>query len=239
MRIATWNLLHRIHAVNWSEQAVARYKLEPVRIAAITLRVARLDADAICLQEVSGDQLAALRGKLPIAAQIVTMPYPRVPALRDGGRSPLADPTEHLVTVIARAPAAAIVEAAAFDDDPGKGFLAVDLPGLRLINLHVTHGEAGAGQLARVGAVARAAPGAAVICGDFNADRAAVEAALGPGFALAPLPPGAPPTRPRSDGRASTIDHLAAWRAEPLDAAVTDVSGESDHNLVTAGLRTP
>ena len=80
MRVATWNVLHRIHAVNWREPVVVLQPDEPARIAEITRRIVALDADVVCLQEVSGDQLAALVLALP-AATILSHRYPRVPRL--------------------------------------------------------------------------------------------------------------------------------------------------------------
>ena len=66
MLIATWNVLHRIHAENWGDGPLARFPREADRISLVTAPViARLEAgwDVMALQEVSGDQLASLRAR--------------------------------------------------------------------------------------------------------------------------------------------------------------------------------
>jgi hypothetical protein len=62
--MATWNVLHRVHAENWAEPAIEAHPDERARVEAIATRVERMllvdrTIDAIGLQEVSGDQLAA------------------------------------------------------------------------------------------------------------------------------------------------------------------------------------
>jgi endonuclease/exonuclease/phosphatase family metal-dependent hydrolase len=241
--LATWNVLHRVHAENWGEDVPGVRRGEDARITAISGRVITWFAgggDAVLLQEVSGDQLVHLRGALDPGATVVAMRYPRVPAPRAGTthRATLRDPGEHLVVVCRAGLAAREHAAAAFDDDPGKGYLAVELAdtGAILVSTHITYGSRLRGQLARVASVVAAGTAPAVIGGDFNADRATVGAALGieHAFALAAEP--ALPTRPRADsgGKSTTIDHVIAVRARPLEAAVVDAGGLSDHNLVTA-----
>ena len=99
----TWNVLHRIHAVNWNERPVMLFPDERVRIAGITDFIAtRLlpISTAVCLQEVSGDQLASLRRMLADQAEIVTHEYPRLPKLRQAGPAPIEDAKEYLVTLV-------------------------------------------------------------------------------------------------------------------------------------------
>jgi hypothetical protein len=98
MRIATWNVLHRIHAENWRETVPDVFPDEAVRIAAITARIEALlsESDVVddvvfCLQEVSGDQLASLRTALP-AMQVCAFIHPRVPSLKQPGPSPCSTP---------------------------------------------------------------------------------------------------------------------------------------------------
>ncbi|MBK9035838.1 MAG: endonuclease/exonuclease/phosphatase family protein [Myxococcales bacterium] len=243
LALVTWNLLHRIHAENWGEDVPGIRGDEDARVAAITGRLAAWLAgggDAFLLQEVSGDQLADLRAALAPGASVFAMRYPRVPAPRAGTthRATLRDPGEHLVIVCRAGLAARPRAAAAFDDDPGKGYLAVELEdtGALLMSTHVTYGSRLGGQLARVAAAVGAGPGAVIIGGDFNADRAAVGAALGLAHAFALPAEPALPTRPRTDpaGKSTTIDHVIAVRARPLAAAVVDAGGLSDHNPVTA-----
>ncbi len=267
--LVTWNVLHRVHAENWEEPAIDLHlDDEPGRIAGVTARVAALlaaDHDVVCLQEVSGDQLASLRAVLPEGTQLVVLRYPRVPAPRAGAthQATLADPGEHLVTVVAAGRTIHAGPAAAFDDDPGKGYLTVDVAlapavhvaaapaarpaaapaAIRIVNTHVTYGPRAAGQLARLAAVATAGPAAAVVAGDFNADRAAVAAGLGAGLAarrtLAVAVPAAPAlrTRPRATSdKSQDIDHVVALGLRPLACAVLAAGGFSDHNLVEARL---
>jgi endonuclease/exonuclease/phosphatase (EEP) superfamily protein YafD len=227
VRVATWNVLHRIHAENWGDAPSLRPFDEGARIAEIAARVARLDADAICLQEVSGDQLALLRGP-----GVFEFRYPRVPKMRHGPpKCGLADPGEHLV-LIARG-GGELAGAEAFPDDAGKGFLAVRTGGALVVCTHVTWGDKGPGQLARLAAFVRERPGPALIAGDFNAEAAAVQAALGEGFTVGELAPGMPATRPA--GKRQDIDHVIGAGCSPGRLIVEEAGGLSDHNLVLAG----
>lgn len=241
--LATWNVLHRVHAENWREEPVRAFPDEAVRIAAIAARVtARLAAgcDVLGLQEVSGDQLAALRATLPPTAQVFELTLPRVPRLRAPHAAPcLADPTEHLVTVVNRAVPARVAAARAFANDRGKGMLAVVLDDeLAVINTHVSWGHAGQPQLADLAAAARPLAATVVLLGDFNTDHATVTAALGNDWTAATPPANALPSRPDRPrvGRASapTIDHVIARGRVPADCVVVSADGLSDHNLVTA-----
>jgi endonuclease/exonuclease/phosphatase family metal-dependent hydrolase len=236
-RVTTWNVLHRIHAVTWSEAAIAQHPDEPLRCAAVArLVAAQLDGGVrvCCLQEVSGDQLRALGEHLPPDTLSFHHRYPRVPRLRHGGAPVLDDPSEHLVTLV-RGAGAREVAAHTFASDPGKGFLGVDLgDGCVVWNAHVTFGERGAAQLRALVEAARACPRTAVMAGDFNAGEAAVGAALGAGVHLAALA-GEPPTRVGQEGRAGKhIDHVAAWRGRVEEARVLDGAGLSDHHPLTA-----
>jgi hypothetical protein len=229
--VATWNVLHRVHAENWGEEAVRRRPDEAARIAAVTARLGDRTERAVALQEVSGDQLADLRRGLP-QRTIHTMRYPRVPRPRDGGPSPLADPAEYLVLLVDGD--ATPVAAEAFPDDPGKGLLAVAVDGVVVVATHVGFGAARPGHLGRLADLARRVSGPAVLLGDFNAGAAAVAADLGPGFALAAFAPGAPPTRPGS--RSPHIDHVVVHGGVPDPATVEDMDGLSDHNIVRASV---
>ena len=242
-RVITWNVLHWVHGVNWGEAALRQFPLEQARIAAISALVLGWVSPSpaggptvVCLQEVSGDQLASLRSATArFGLQLFDHVHPRLPRLRGGGKPVLADSTEHLVTLVA-GPAASLVEARAFDTDPGKGFLAVATgAGVLLFNAHVTFGGKRVAQLAFLAEKARAAS-SAVVLGDFNAGAAAVGAGLGPGFVTADLR-GQPPTRCPAEGQAGqTIDHIAALGCTLATAAVLDAGGLSDHAPVCAVL---
>jgi endonuclease/exonuclease/phosphatase family metal-dependent hydrolase len=231
--VATWNVLHRVHAENWSEDTPGHWPAESERIAAITARLAERAEQVVALQEVSGDQLASLRRALPDRT-IHALRYPRVPRPRNG-TCPLDDPSEHLVLLV-NGPAQQVA-AEAFDDDPGKGLLAVQTGRALVVATHVSFGERQAGQLARLAEVAATSTGPVVLLGDFNSDRVAVAAGLGPGFTVADLPPDALPTRPRSSGiKSQDIDHVVVRGGGVSGAMVEDAGGLSDHNLLRVNM---
>lgn len=232
MIVASWNVLHKVHADNWNENPSDLP--EPDRIAAIARQVEKLLArcDAICLQEVSGDQLRALR-----APHVFDFTYPRVPKPKHG-TTPLQDLTEHLVVVSTRP--GKVVSSAAFPSDHGKGYLAVELQnGVVVVSTHITFGDRAIAQMTEVAALARARALPVAIGGDFNADAAAVTAAFGAGFVLGVPKAGSLHTRPRPVGTSSKsqdIDHLLAWRAAIARCEVLDGGALSDHNPVQADL---
>lgn len=241
LRVLTWNVLHRIHAVNWGEAPVAAFPDERDRIAGIADAIAQwlaTDVDAVCLQEVSGDQLAAVRRALDPGAHVFEHTYPRIPRLRRGGAPVLDDPTEHLV-VIAKSPHARVREASTFDSDPGKGLLAVDLDDdVTLVCTHVSFGDRRAAQLERVARVARGAPGSAIVVGDFNATADVVARALGGDVAISDLS-GQPPTRVPDENHldGQTIDHVVIFGGSVASSTVLDAARLSDHRPVLAECR--
>ncbi len=234
MRVATWNVLHRIHALNWREPAIDAYPDEATRAAVIADVVARL-GDVVCLQEVSGDQLATLRAKLPEAA-IASHRYPRVPRPRRVDEtSPLADAHEHLVVV--SMPPIRRSHGHTFDTDRGKGYLVVELEsGVVVIDTHVSFGASHAVQCAELAAVAAGFAGPVVLVGDFNADRDTCLSHLGGAFTAAIPAEPALPTRLRTvpSEKSATIDHVMTVRARASDVAVIDGDALSDHNPVVA-----
>ncbi len=229
--VATWNVLHRVHAENWGEEVATRWPDEAVRIAAVTARLAGRAEQVIALQEVSGDQLASLRAGLT-GRDVHAFRYPRAPAPRHG-HSPLRDPGEYLV-LLADGPGREVA-AWSFADAPGKGALAVQTAGMVFVTVHLSWGRRGAGQLAQLAAAWPGHP--VVLLGDFNAGRPDVASGLGPGFTVAALPPNARPTRPGPPGAGPLwIDHVAA-RGGVIDGAVVEDSGGlSDHNLVRSDI---
>ena len=229
--VATWNVLHRVHAENWGEDVLGHWPDESERIAAITARLVVRTERVIALQEVSGDQLASLRRALP-GRTIHTFRYPRVPAPRRGN-CPLRDPREYLVLLV-DGPGRQVA-AESFPDDPGKGALAVRIGGSLVVAMHLSRDRRRTRQLVRLAELAATSPGdAAVLLGDFNTDRATVASGLGTGFTVADLPPDDPPTRPGSTSL--RIDHVVVRGAVVVGAAVEDVDGLSDHNLVRANI---
>ncbi len=234
MKLITWNVLHRIHAENWDEREVLeRFPDERERIEAIGRRVGEWVAGSaptcVCLQEVSGDLLAELRRRFPGAA-VHNFPYPRVPRLKRGGSSPLADLTEHLAIIV---PDAVRMAAAAFPNDPGKGFLAVRRDRLLLVNTHVSFGRQGDAQVARLATLAPAGP--AVLCGDFNRSAGRALASLGEGFAE--VASAAKPGRSSGPDAATPhggIDHVFLRGLRGSRHSIGAPAPESDHQPVAA-----
>jgi endonuclease/exonuclease/phosphatase family metal-dependent hydrolase len=250
LRLLTWNVLHRVHALNWKEPVIEGFPDEGVRIARITDFVLRWldgesaqapDASVVCLQEASGDQLRSLtlavsaRGDVAIFDHL----YPRLPRLRAAGDAGLLDPQEHLVTLVKTdAAGPAKREGRTYDEDPGKGFLAVELgSGLVVINTHVSFGEKATAQLALVSAGVGAATAFGAVAGDFNAPAETVARAFGAGVVLSDLAGQGPTRVPASGHPGKTIDHVAAFRGRVESAHILlESEGLSDHLPVTATL---
>jgi hypothetical protein len=235
LRVASWNVLHRVHGINWSEPAVAAFPEEPPRTDGIAARVERLLGDgvqAVGLQEVSGDTLAELRRRLEGKHLIFAHRSPRRPRVRQGGPSGLVDASEYLV-VIATDPRATLHRAGAFEGDPGKGFLAVDLgEGVRFLCTHVSFGERSGEQLGLLAEEGRLAPKGAVLVGDFNANARAVAAGLGVGWVLSDLTGQGPTRVPAPGSPGKVIDHLAAHRGKIREARVLEAGDLSDHHPI-------
>ena len=211
-----------------------RWPDEAERIAAVTAWLTGRAEQVIALQEVSGDQLASLRAGLGHRT-VFAFRYPRVPRPRRGG-CPLRDLSEYLVLLV-DGPGREVA-ARAFEDDPGKGALAVQTAEMLFVATHVSGDQRRTGQLARLADLAAAWPGhPAVLLGDFNADRTVVASGLGPGFAVAELPPDSLPTRPGASGAGPLyIDHVVVRGGSAGNAAVENADGLSDHNLVRANV---
>lgn len=218
--MATWNVLHRVHADNWGEDVAAQWPDESKRVAAVAQRVGELTEDVVALQEVSGDVLAGLR-QIP-GRTVHAMRYPRTPRPRVV-ESPLRDSTEYLVLLV-NGPSREIA-AEAFPNDYGKGALAVVVDEVTVVATHVSWGHKREIQLDRL---AELAPAPAVVLGDFNADTETVVSGLGEGFHRAELPEGSL-TR-----QGQVIDHVIVRGLAATDARVLDGYGLSDHNPVRA-----
>ena len=230
--VATWNVLHRVHAENWGEDVAKQWPDEAERIAAVTAFLAARTEQVIALQEVSGDLLASLRRALP-GRTVHAFRYPRVPKPRRGPVA-LKELEEYLVLLV-DGPSREI-DAEAFADDPGKGALTGEVGATLVVATHVSVDRRRTRELSLLARLAATPPGqAAVLLGDFNTDRATVESALGNGFSVVPLPPDSPPTRANTSGSASQwIDHVVVRGACAENAAVVSTNGLSDHNLVRA-----
>ncbi len=242
-RVVTWNVLHRVHGMNWKEAAIEQFPDEPARTRAIAARVSEWlhsGVSAVCLQEVSGDQLAALREVARGPAQVIAHRYPRIPRAKGGGDGGLSDGAEHLVTVVAAGAPSAWSEGHTFASDPGKGALAVEVgAGVLVIGTHVSFGQRAAAQLEVLAGMARSprASRGAVVMGDFNASADVIRAALGD--ATISDVAGQRPSRPASPEKADghTIDHVVVVGGVVEDATVLDGAGLSDHEPVSALVR--
>jgi endonuclease/exonuclease/phosphatase family metal-dependent hydrolase len=236
VKVLTWNILHRVHAENYGEQAIQRWHDEPERVRHIVdlvSRALRVDGFGVALlQEVSGDVLESLRGHLPMWA-VLNHPYPRVPRQKRPG-APMRDLSEHLVVVAPEG--STVLRAQTFADDPGKGVLAVTVPsGLVVASTHVSWGPKGEAQLATLRELIHASSTPVCIGGDFNSEREVLVRAFGAEVVVGPLPPGSPRTRHTVDETGGVdIDHLLVCRAELSDLHVIDHDELSDHRPVAA-----
>lgn len=228
--LTTWNVLHRVHAENWHERPVDDFPSEPARIEGITARVSQLlssPGQVVCLQEVSGDQLASLRAALP-GVGVAVHTFPRVPRLRVEGSAPLADPTEHLVVLTSSA-TSRLQEGLTFESDPGKGLLRVELvEGVAVVCTHVSFGDR---RVAQLQTLLAHCPARCVVAGDFNAPPGLVAHALGAAFSISQV---SGPTRP---GKDVVIDHVLVRGGVLEHAKVLGAERLSDHHPVTAALR--
>ncbi|MBF6353474.1 endonuclease/exonuclease/phosphatase family protein [Nocardia higoensis] len=229
--VATWNVLHRIHADNWGEEAPRQWPDEAARITAVTEWIAGRTEQIIALQEVSGDLLNSLRIALPDRT-VLFFRYPRVPTPRRVAAE-LTEPAEYLALILDK-PAKEIA-ADAFRDDPGKGILAVQVGELTVVATHLSGAGRNRGQLDRLARFARDHSGSPmVILGDFNTSRETVATHLTE-FTIAEFPDSAPPTRPRPmPHRSRDIDHIVVRGLTVVDADVDNSGDRSDHNYVHA-----
>jgi endonuclease/exonuclease/phosphatase (EEP) superfamily protein YafD len=236
VKVLTWNVLHRVHAENYGELAIHRWRDEPERVRRVVGLVSqamRVDGfGAALLQEVSGDVLESLRVHLPEWA-VLNHPYPRVPRQKRPG-APLRDLSEHLAVIAPEG--STVLRAQTFADDPGKGVLAVTVPsGLVVASTHVSWGPKGEAQLATLRELFHASSAPVCIGGDFNAEREVLVRAFGAEGVVGALPPGSPRTRPAEGATGGAdIDHLLVCRAELRDLHVIDHNELSDHRPVAA-----
>jgi endonuclease/exonuclease/phosphatase family metal-dependent hydrolase len=247
-QLTTWNVLHRIHAVNWNEAPVVKFPDERVRIAGITDFIATHlfpISTAIALQEVSGDQLASVRAAFEAKATILTHEYPRLPKLKQpSATTPLSNLKEYLVTIVPHPRSTRVIESETYESDPGKGFLSTLIDDkLLVINTHVSAGGRRDKQLARL-VRATSNHSAVATLGDFNTEHDLLHATLLTlaeahsimgGFTLTDLS-AQPVTRVGSPGKSGhTIDHVISKHPLTIEpGTVIDAGGLSDHQPVTA-----
>src|SRR4051794_37533410 len=153
LRVVSWNVLHRTHGEKWSKHVIADFPDERERTRRISERVAEwlsTGPAAVCLQEVSGDQLEALGA---LQAQRFVHRYRRVPRSWRFWARQLADPSENLVTLVSASDASGPL-GRTFENDRGKGRLAVEGGGGRLVNTPLPFGAPGRQQLKQAAALA-------------------------------------------------------------------------------------
>eukprot|EP01012_Entosiphon_sulcatum_P067131 TRINITY_DN96670_c0_g1_i1.p1 TRINITY_DN96670_c0_g1~~TRINITY_DN96670_c0_g1_i1.p1 ORF type:complete len:280 (+),score=43.91 TRINITY_DN96670_c0_g1_i1:35-874(+) len=152
-RITTWNVLHRVHAEKDPElchMTLDRYPKEVKRIADIVTLVEDQfvqGSRVVCLQEVSGELLSALRERLGKRVTIFDHQHQRIPEQPEDTtkQAILKDPTEYLV-VLTDFPAAEAVTAHPFTNN--KGVLGVRVQSnLCVYNVHASPKRAGEKQI--------------------------------------------------------------------------------------------
>lgn len=225
MRVATWNVLHWVHAQNHRED-LSRFPTEQKRARAVVDRIVYMDAEVTCLQEVSGDTLELITATVGREC-VHSFQLPRVPKLK-AGASVLRDSSENLVIVTAGIK----VHFQAFSDDDGKGFIAVRCrSGTLVVNTHISGDPKNRPlQLKALDAWISSQPGPVILCGDFNCDAMQTLQSLRPGWGVAVVRSDLKISRPKSN---QLIDHILSWNGtEPAFANIEDVGGISDHNLV-------
>lgn len=231
VRVATWNVLHRIHAENWAEGSVAAYPDEASRVEGITQEIASwLDAgvDVVCLQEVSGDQLESLRGALRL--HVFHHRHPRLPRLKKPVGTKLARPAEYLVTLSRHE--GTRVAGHEYEEDGGKGALEVQLAGgVTVINTHVSFGHKRVAQLAKLSSLLTTR---SLVMGDFNERRDVVHGALGASLSCTDLSGQLPTRFGQSGSDGQHIDHVLCRGGVIREATVLDIGALSDHRPVKA-----
>jgi len=240
MRVMTWNVLHRVHAENYSEPTVALWPDEAARVQAVVQQVCAAVSEQGCelvlLQEASGEVVVALRRCLPGSMSVHTHQVARMPQLKVKSTTSLSDASEHVV-VIAPGGSQPLRRQTALDD-AGKGLLAVQVSeGLVAISTHVSWGQKGVGQMRALQELMKTLPGVVIVGGDFNTERGEVTAHLGPDLLVTQLTADSPRTRQNPDGQGSDIDHLVCRGAKWSDVHVVVHPGLSDHHPLFATLQ--
>jgi len=228
MRALTWNVLHRVHGERHGEEAVKTWPDEARRTRRILdlldHALTKEHCEAVLLQEVSGDVLAALRERFDAGFSVVNHRYVRAPRPTPS----VADPSEHLVVIAPKGSRTA--QASGYASDGGKGFLAVTTPGgATVVSTHVSWGDKRADQLVALGQALDRWTGLVVVGGDFNVELPPVQQALRAHSLV--LPADGLATR-EAEGRRLFIDHLLVRAGELKTLRVLEHEGLSDHRPV-------
>jgi hypothetical protein len=226
-RIVTWNVLHWVHARNHCED-LSTFPVEEQRARAVVERIARIDAEATCLQEVSGDTLMLIARTFG-RERVHWLRLPRLPRLKVG-ESVLRDDSENLVVITTGVK----LHARAFGNDGGKGFIAIrHASNTLIVCTHISgHPDKRPQQLKAIDKWINGQSGSAVLCGDFNVDARRTLESLRLGWHAARIRGALQVSRPKSN---ELIDHILRWSGTDLAfAKIEDAGGISDHNLVIA-----
>ena len=230
-RVATWNVLHWVHDRNHDNDLPDIPAKEDERAQAVVDRIVTIDAEITCLQEVSGDTLKMLVDRHG-TDRVHSFRLPRMPKLKQG-TNVLRDGWENLVIITNGNEKT--VHAQSFDDDDGKGFIAIRRPdGSLVVCTHVSGDpDKSRLQLRSLDDWISTQRGAVVLCGDFNMDFSAALDILRPGWHAATVRSATNVSRPKSN---QLIDHILSWNWPDLTiATIEDGSGISDHNIVVIG----
>ena len=146
MKIYSWNVLHMIHEINYSEESLVleRYKItdncknEQYRLNDIfktILNITEQDT-VVCLQEVPGDLLARLN-QIP-NVKIFAYKYPREPRIKSSNIKLYEDKCEYLVTIIHEKAGTNITQCETIQFDyAGKACQITKINQLYILNVHI------------------------------------------------------------------------------------------------------
>jgi len=230
--VATWNVLHWVHAKNHGE-VPAWLPNEARRARAVVDRICAIDVNVWCLQEVSGNTLSLIRKRFP-PGMVHWHQFPRIPRLRNGLQETCVEiGAEYLVTIAQGFK----VNATHFHGEEGKGYLAVELAvGGFVLNTHVSfEPDKRNDQLTQLEHEASPHRGRAVLCGDFNCEIGDVLAGLSAAWKPTRRASADMYSRPASrGGGGQNIDHILYDSPGTCTAEILDAEGLSDHNIVVS-----
>jgi hypothetical protein len=146
INVCTFNCLHIYHEKRYVPDSLTlqAHSNEPKRIQGLVAFISsQLTNDTVvCLQEVSGDLLSALREEFNATHHVISLAHNRVPQPVDDFR--YADPGEYLCTIIpCSVDKETIKEEFLYFTTKGKGALITSFGNVMIINTHCTVHEQG------------------------------------------------------------------------------------------------
>lgn len=273
LRIVTFNALHPVHGQNWDTTPMrAGTYNEEKRSAAIVAVLRDVIGERrppgevlfVALQEVAGTLLARLTPAMnEMGGQVVSAQLGRMPKLKEGkrragyGDAMPAENSEFLVIVLFGLPVTTQVLAKNYENDAGKGYLAVDVPSrsLLFVTTHLSYSHGRNMQIRALSHLAALAHGRGleqcIVTGDYNCPATVAEQAFvacnNTDLVTVRMIEAPTPTRTGTTGAsdlvsAETIDHVAVLTAmastlPPLRTAAVrvydiDCGTVSDHRPV-------